>query len=387
MKILQIFNYYQHTSGEDVYFNLLIKLLGRKGHKVNAYTKNSKDIRDSLSGKAKIASDMFWNKQVSVELTDVIGKFKPRIAHFHNIYPLITPTAYLICKKFNIPIVQTIHNYRFMCPKAVLFRNGKICELCVHKRFPYPAIRYGCYHNSHLASIAFASSFFYYKIKKAFDTIDRIIFLTEFTRNYYIKNLSIPVTKTAVIPYFADLGKESISSKKSDYFLYAGRLVEEKGIIPLLQLFSMMPKLRLVVIGSGPLNNEVIEFKKYKNISIKGQLSQKDVFTYIQNALFTIFPSLWYDALPLTLIESYALGTPVIAPDFGVFKNLVRNRKTGIFFKYNDFENLRLKLLEIFRDKKLISEMSLNTKKEYFNKYNPTQHYASIMEIYNSLVK
>ena len=388
MRILQVMNFYQNTSGEDIYFSSLAELLRKYGNEVYTYTKNSKEISEGLCGKFQVGIGMFFNKKVIDEFSELLDKFKPDIAHFHNLYPLITPIAYEICKKKGVPIIQTIHNYRFMCPKGILFRNGKICELCVGKKFPYLLLLYGCYHRSYLASIAYSSSVYYYQLKNAFDKIDKFIFLTDFTRNYYIKHLNFVESKTTVIPYFFDnppLNKEKL--RKGNYFLYIGRLVEEKGIISLLKLFSAIPKLKLVIIGDGPLKREVLEYRQYKNISIKDYLPREEALVYIKKALFTIFPSLWYDALPLSMIESYALGTPVLAPKFGPFLELVKERETGLFFKYDDLEDLRAKLILINQKKGLISKMSIYARKEYESKYLPERHYSSLMKVYHSVIK
>ncbi len=388
MKILQLFNYYQHTSGEDVYFDSLVRLLRSKGHDVYAYTKNSKGIIENVKGKLRVAVGMFQNIKVENELEDIIKKFKPDIAHFHNIYPLITPVAYLLCRKYRIPIVQTIHNYRFLCPRATLLRKGKICELCINNRFKYSSIIHNCYHSSFTASLLYSLSDFYYQQKKAFDSITKYIFLTNFTHDYYLKYLNIPKEKTSIIPYFTDdFHTEEEKKTTGDYILYVGRLVEEKGIIPLLDLFVKLPQAQLVVIGAGPLENMVNKYAKHKNILIKGKMERFQTIEYIRNARFTIFSSLWYDALPLTLIESYSQSTPVIVPKFGVFPDLVDDGKSGIFFQYNNYEDLKEKIINIYNNSQPIKTMSVYSRKEYEKKYTSEHHYISIMKLYRSLVE
>jgi len=388
MNILLVFNFYEYTGGEDIYFLSLAKLLKREGHQVYTYTKNSKDINSNLLAKADMAIGMFYNRQVVRELSQVIEIFKPDVVHFHNIYPLITPIAYQVCKKYDIPIVQTIHNYKLICPKGSLFRNHNICEICINKKFSYPAIYYGCYHNSYLASLIFSSSFLNHRLRKSFDHVNTLIFPTKFTRDYYLHNLSIPDARIEVIPYFTTV--ESLKSKysqKKDYFLYVGRFFEEKGILPLLELFSSVPFLKLVVIGEGPLESAVLKFNKYKNILIQRYLSQDKIFNYMRKALFTIIPSLWYEVLPMVLIESFANGTAVIAPRFGSFKELMKDEKTGIFFENNNFKQLKSKIMNIIRNKTLIKQMGVSAREEYKKKYTVETHYANIMRVYNTLMK
>ena len=387
MKILLIHNYYQDWGGEDSYFESLKELLEKNGHQVIAYTKDSKKIKNTLS-KIKTGSAMFWNTNLEKELPVMIKKFQPDIAHFNNIYPLITPTAYKICKRFKIPIVQRIPNYKLVCPKGTLFRKGKICTLCINKNFFYPSIINKCYQNSFLASGILATSFFMHKFNKSFDYIDKFIFQNILIKNFHVKNTSIINEKTAVIPHF--VGKINFLKKnvKKDYFLFVGRLSEEKGIINLLKVFSLLPKNKLVVIGDGPLRDEVASYSKYKNIIIKNFQHRNVVFEYMRNALFTIIPSSFYETGPLVLMESYANGTPVIVPRFWVFKEEVTNMKTGVFYKYNDFNDLKRKILLLSTNSKknLIKKMSVNSKKRFEEKFTSEKHYSLLIKLYKEVL-
>lgn len=385
MRILLIHNFYQYWGGEDSYVTSLKELLEKKGHKVYLYSKDSKEIK-TIWDKIRAAIGFFYNPWVEKELTKIIKEFKPDIAHFHNIYPLIGPTAYRVCKKFKIPIIQTAHNYRFMCPKGILFRRGKICEFCVKKKFTYPSILYGCYHQSRFASAVFSCSFLFHQLIKSFDLIGAFIFPSEFTRKYYVKNLNLPLSKSYVIPYFVNIDRKSISKgKKGDYFLFVGRLSEEKGIIQLLNVFVTLPQLKLIVIGDGPLRKEVLKNKRYNNIIIKDFLSKKEIYNYMAKALATIIPSLWYETGPLVMIESFAFGTPVIVPELGVFKHVVIEKKTGIFYRCDDYKNLKSKLTNFSQHRQLTKNINKQTRREYEIKYTSNYHYNSLIRIYKSL--
>jgi len=263
MRILLIHNFYQYWGGEDTYIDSLLKLLKKSGHEVYLYSKNNSNI-DNLWKKIVLAVNMFWNFNVDKELSKVIEEFEPDIVHFHNIYPLITTTAYRTCKKHNIPIIQHIHNYRFICAKGFLFRNNKICELCINKKFPFWSIIFGCYNQSRLASLIFSLSFYFNNLIKTFDLIDIFIFPSKFSRNYYLKNLSISFKKTKIISHSFKVFKKQKKYNKKEYFLFIGRLSEEKGIIQLLNIFINIPKFKLIVIGDGPLNKKIYKYKKYK---------------------------------------------------------------------------------------------------------------------------
>jgi len=335
MKILLIHNYYRYKGGEETYFESLAGLLRKEGQQVITYTKSNKKI-DNISDKFSIVKNLFFAKQVEVELTELIKKNRPDIAQFQNIFPLITPTAYRVCKKFNIPIVQRISNYRYLCPKGILFRKGKICEDCIRKKFKYPAIIHGCYDGSRLASLIFAASFYFHKeIIKSFDLVDKFIFPTEFTRNYYVKYAGIKRSKTIVVPTFTNINELKIPKgfkvKEKNYFLYVGRLSEEKGIIKLLDVFKTIPNKKLIVIGDGPLKKQVDEYSKHKNIILKGHLPRNIIKAYMQEAKAIIIPSLWYDVMPNVLIEGTTFCISIITPKTKVFTELNIDNKVVMY--------------------------------------------------------
>lgn len=386
MRILILHNFYQYRGGEDTYFISLARLLKVKGHQVITYAKDSGYINNSLRKRINVGLGMYKNKSVEEDLSSLIKTHNPNIVHINNIYPLISASAYQVCKKNGIPIVQTAHNYRFVCPKGTLFRDGKICELCVKKNFAYPSIFYGCYHNSNLASLIFSSSFFYHRSKGAFDCIDKFIFPSEFTRRYYIDNLGLEKDKTNVIPYFVENESKPFNSQRQ-YFLYAGRLSEEKGIIHLLDIFSNLLSYKLVVLGDGPLRNKVEQYRKYKNIIIKGFISPEKMHSYFREAICTIIPSLWYEVLPMVMLESFVNSTPVIVPNFGTFQYTVTDGKNGFFYEQYNFNDLKAKILYVWNNRNKIEKMREFARKEYEEKYTPEKHYRSLLRVYQDLVR
>lgn len=388
MRILQVHNFSNDINGEYVYFSSLLDLLTHNKQDVWVFTKSNKDIPRDFSSNLYVAKEMFWNKKLMEEFSLVINKFSPDIAHFHNLYPLITPIAYKICRNQHIPVVQTVYNYKFLCARSFLFRDGQICELCVNKKYPYPSYIYGCYHRSHVASLVYTHAFLSHRIIKAFDKIDKFIFPAKFTQDYYIKNLSISPGKTTLIPFFVSREKiKSISFNKRDFFLFVGRLSEEKGIIQLLDVFSSTPDIELVVIGDGPLRERVNKYKKFKNISIKGFQPKKQVFHYLHHALCTIIPFLWYDVLPMVLVESFTNATPVMVPKFGTFNDLIKEGRNGFFYEYNNYKDLRKKILYVWGNKDKLQELRTYARKEYEAKYTPEKHYQALLKVYQDLVR
>lgn len=356
MKILLVHNYYGQRGGEDVYFDSLIKLLRNHAHKVILFTKKSSDII-SINNKIEMIKSLFnLNNKISQELSDLISKEKPDVAHFHNLYPSIGPAAYYACKQFNVPIIQTIHNYRLVWPKGIFYS-------------PSQSIIY---------SLILSISILFNLKKKTYDLVNYFIFPSHFTRDFYLKYAHFRIKNSIVIPNFVEIKPSIKPVKKSDYFLFAGRFSEEKGIIPLLKMFSQLPKKNLVVIGDGPQKQVVYCYKKYKNIKIINWLNKKDLYPYIKKALAVIIPSLSYEVMPLMVLESLILGTRVIVPNKGVFIEIVKNNQNGEFFKFGDFLDLKNKIIKLHNSK-------LKPKIDYYS-YSPESHYSFLMSIYKNYI-
>lgn len=380
MRILILFNMYTYRGGEDTYVTNLIALLRRNGHAVHLFKKDSRDIKN-VTDSLRAGMGLFWNNDTSRELTRVIQKFKPDVAHFHNIYPLISPTAYWVCKKNNIPMVQSIHNYKFMCPKNSLYRDGSICELCVGKVISWPSILYGCYHNSRLSSLVYSCAFFFHTCIGTFRHIDRYIFPTEFTKRYYTKNLRfVRSEQSIVLPSPTPLSTTPSSTSRKGPYLFVGRLSEEKGIRELVALFRTNGK-QLLVVGSGPLGGFLNDlYVSDANIRFVPHASKSLVKKLMLSARALIVPSLWYEVLPLVVLEAMALGKTVFLSGS---KNLrsIRHRGNIIYFKSGDFHDLDRKIntFEGLSQSPKLLPMSML--------YSPHVHYQKLLKVYEEITR
>lgn len=384
MKILLIHNFYEYRGGEDFYILELKKLLETYGHNVVLYSKDNQLIRKN---KIKASLAVFQGNHVNDELQNLIFSFKPQIAHIHNLNPYVSLNAYNILSSLGIPIIQTIHNFRFFCSKTTLFRDGKICELCVGKRFRFPSIFYSCYHGSKLGSTIEASAYLYHSVNEVYRKVSKYIFPSDFTRKYFEQNSGFESTKFETLQYFSapiDIKSQIKITKK--YFIYVGRLSDEKGIIELLNLFSKILNYNLKVVGTGPLVKEVYRFNRYKNIKILGFQNKQKINLLMQNAICTIIPSLWYETGPMVLIESYKNGIPVVVPKMGAFIEQVRENKTGLFYRQNDFSDLKLTLDFAISHSKEMKNMGKSAKLLFSKNYTPKKHYSKLLKIYKTVI-
>ncbi len=376
MRILLVHNYYRFRGGEDRYVESLKKLLENHGHRVRLFSKDSRSL-ESPTDKIGSAFGMMGGEAASRDLDQCIREFRPDIAQFQNIFPLISYGAFGICANHAVPIVLRVSNYRFLCPKSTLFRDGKVCEECVEKRFAYPNIMHSCYHQSRSASAALSVSLYLMKRKNTLAKVNAFIFPTRFVRDYYRLHGGIPERKTVVLNTFSEEMSAPLSRPRS-YFAYVGRLAEEKGIIPLLEIFSRLPKERLSVAGDGPLN--VSRYRQFRNIVFKGRLSATQIHELLSGARATVIPSQSYDVLPQVLIESYRAATPVIAPRTGSFPELIHNRSTGLM--YNGLQGLERAILHAAKNPRILSLWGKATRRAYEKQFHPFSHYRGLMEIY-----
>ncbi|HEY9300387.1 MAG TPA: glycosyltransferase, partial [Phormidium sp.] len=305
-----------------------------------------------------LAKTSIWNGEVYRRLQLFLRQEKPNIAHFHNTLPLISPSAYYAAKSEGVPVVQTLHNYRLLCPNALFFRNGQVCEDCLGTRTRWPSVVHQCYRSNRLASATVATML---SVHQAFNTwsdrVDLYIALTEFARRKFIEG-GLPKEKIVVKPNFVahDSGPGSGSG---GYGLFVGRLSVEKGLDVLIKAWELLNiSIPLKIVGDGPLKNLVIEASQ-KNAAIEwlGRKSPNEVYSLMGEASFVVIPSKWYETFGRVAIEAFAKGTPVIASKIGALEEIVDYERTGLHFKPSSPEDLAEKVEKAFSSPKSFSDM------------------------------
>ena len=221
--------------------------------------------------------------------------------------------------------------------------------------------------------------------------MNKIIFPADYLKHYYLRTIpEISKNKTHVVPCFVEDTEETkaVKGNGSNYFIYVGRLAEEKGVLDLLAVFSQLPQIRLVVVGDGPLRNQCKIYQKYKNIMITDFLVKKQIYEYLRKAHCMIMPSLspWQEGGPLVLFEAFANRIPVIAPQAGVFLERIVSKRTGIFYEFNNFDDLKKKIVYVNENRRLIRNMGIFARKEYEKKYSAEAHYQSLIRLYKSTI-
>lgn len=386
MRIAVLHNFYRETGGEDTVFHSEVALLKSRNHEVLTHTVSN----ESLEGLSRWqqARATIWNAQTYRDLLQWFKENKPDIAHFHNIWYVLSPAAYQAAHDAGIPVVQTLHNYRLICPGGQLLRSGKPCELCVGKRLPIYGVFYGCYRNSRFATLVRALQVLRQRRAGHWQrAIQVFIVLTEFAKKKFIQG-GLPPDKLVVKPNFVapDPGE---GAHQGDYALFVGRLSEEKGVHVLLEAWKRLPaEYRLIVVGDGPLSSLMQEAQtECPNIAWLGRQSRSEVIQLMKDARVLVFPSICYEGLSMTLIESFATGLPVVASDLGSMSAVVEHRVTGWLFTPGDPQALCDSVREVYGEDQRLREMGVNARQTYLQQYTAERNYEMLLNIYQQAIQ
>lgn len=382
MKVLTLHNYYQQPGGEDLVVEQEKSLLEANGHEVRLLTTDN----DSLTGrwqKVNAGVDAIYSRTARTQVKTEINRFSPDIVHVHNFFPRFTPSIYYACRESNVPVVQTLHNFRLICPNALLFRQGKPCELCVRKPIPFPGVIHGCYRDSCMASAALASMLTVHRFLGTWtNAVDAYIALTGFSRTKLISG-GLPAERLFVKPNFL-LPDPGTKRKTDDFGLFVGRLSKEKGINTLLAAWDQLESRRkLKIVGDGPLRH-IVQRAASRNSGVEflGHQTSAAVLELMENANFLIFPSECYENFPRVLVEAFAKGLPVVGSRVGSTQELIHDHRTGMLFNPGDSRDLATTIEWLFTHLEDQEKMSREARREFEAKYTGEKNYEQLMEIY-----
>ncbi|HKM02185.1 MAG TPA: glycosyltransferase family 4 protein [Sedimentibacter sp.] len=386
--ILIIHNEYQYAGGEDTVVKNEFQLLGDHGHTVTLYKRNNQEIGQmNILQKICLPFTTFFSFKSYREVSRLIKNYHIDIVHVHNTLPLISYSVYYAAKRNNCKLFQTIHNFRLVCPNGIMFRDGHICEDCVSKGLTC-SIKHSCYRNSKVQSLVIATSLFIHRKIGTFDKVDKYLPLTEFNKNKLLK--IIPAEKIFVKPNFIDIQPYTIvrpsdTFANSPYFIYASRVEKTKGVFVVLEAFRKLKEEIIIIIGDGPDIKEAKEYVREHhlvNVIILGQKTHEETLAYIKYASAMIFASQWYEGFPMTIVESFALSTPVIGSDTPNISSAIRGGFNGYTFIHNSSKDLcaKIKLYKTCTDTSILNNNAYNT---FLANYTTDKIYKELYAIYS----
>lgn len=334
--ILMVHNFYQQAGGEDTVFHQESAMLEDAGHRVVRYTRTNDDIKGAL-GKLKALFAMVFNLRTYREVKRIIRDERIDVVHCHNTFPMISAAVYWAARHEHVPVIQTVHNFRLLCPNASFYRDGTICEECLNRGFQ-SAVKHRCYRHSRLQTAGVAL-LLQINRKIGSYSIPHYVFLTEFNRDKHKAFLESTGASCSVISNCCDDYSHLARSyaAREPIVLYFGRLSKEKGIAELLNVWTSFCKsnheseLRLVVVGDGEKAEEVrkIVCDPANRCDFPGKMSHDDLIELIGRSLVTVVPSNWYEGLPMALVESFSCKTPVLGSAVGNVGSIVSSSEGG----------------------------------------------------------
>lgn len=344
-KVLIIHNFYQQSGGEDKVVEQESAMLRSRGIETEHYYVHNDSIQSKgLANMAKLAVEAAWSFPEFKRIKELLLRVKPDVVHVHNFFPVISPSVYHACERLGVPVVQTLHNYRLICPAATFMRGNEVCEKCLHGTLLH-SIRHGCYRGSQLQTIPVAAMIKFNELIGTWQhKVSRYIALTEFARDKFAES-GIPLDRIAVKPNF--IHHQTVKAKydpNDRYLLFVGRISAEKGVRNLLQAWSQLEDrggLRLVIIGDGPQKAELAAAYSQEDIQFLGKQDGDTVLDCMSRAMYVMVPSIWYEGFPMTIVESYSVGTPVLCSRIGALEEVVEDGVTGFHFQHDDLENIK----------------------------------------------
>ena len=385
MKILLVHNFYQLPGGEDQVFAQETELLRGRGHQVLVYQASNEQVK-SQNPLVTVANTI-WNQRIHRELRELMHREKPDIVHVHNTFQVISPAIYYAANEEGIPVVQTLHNYRLLCPASTFFRDGNVCEDCLGKPIPWPGVVHSCYRGNKLASAAVTVMLATHNYKQTWNqTVSAYIALTDFARNKFIEG-GFPAEKIFVKPNYLQTDPGP-GDGKGNYALFVGRLTPEKGISTLLEAWRQIGNgFPLQIAGDGPLAPDVEKAsREMESVTWLKWLPRAEILQRMKDASVLILPSTWYEGFPMIITEAFAVGLPVIASNLGSMSSIVDHQRTGLHFE----PGRAAALVEAVRWWSVhpaeAAFMRTEARLEYETKYTAEENYTQMMNIYDSVL-
>lgn len=399
MKVLLVNKFLYPRGGAETYFLKVGKELEKKGNVVqyfgmydkkntvgntlNLYTKNM-DFHTSKFRKVLYPFKIIYSFEAKKKIKKLIKEFKPDIIHLNNINFQLTPSIIDAAYKMKVPVIQTVHDYQMICPNHFLYnwKEKCICEKCI-KGSKWNCTKYNCIHNSKIKSVLGSiEGILYSKILRTYSKVDLYICPSKFLEEKLLENNAYN-NKTISLCNFIELDNEYCALPKEDYILYFGRLAEEKGLLDLMDAMKQLPNIKLKIAGKGPLESII---KSKDNIEYVGFKTGNELKKLISKAKFAVYPSVWYENCPLSILEAESYGTPVITANYGGMKELVENNATGILINEINSETLKDAIEQLYNDDKKIEKMKENCIKKRKKMITLDQYVDKLINLYKKVI-
>ncbi len=406
MKALLVNKYFYLKGGPERHISKISKILEAKGHQAipfsmqderNEATPYAKyfvsnvdfDSPMSLGNKLRTASRVIYSLEAKEKIEALIKEAKPDIAHLHNIAHQISPSILDSLKKFDLPVIQSLRDYKLICPTYKMVAGGRVCERCKGHRY-YHAVLQRCNRGSFSFSLLNCAEMYIHKFLRIYErNVDLFIAPSNFLR-HKMTEFGIDKKRIICIPNFADVKEYLPQYGSENYFVCFGRLSGEKGLLTLIRAVREIKTSRLLIIGEGELRNRLEEYvleKDVANVEFSGYMGEERLKSVVRDSMFAVVPSEWYENCPHSILEAFALGKPVIGSDIGGIPELIEDGVDGLLFESGNSEELSEKIAHLIGRPGLRERMGRNARKKVEEKYNPEVYYQKLMGVYQKLLR
>lgn len=388
VRVLLVHNRYRQRAGEDHSFDAERALVAADDRiDLREHVVDSREI-DGYGPlqKAAVPFRMSWSRRSAAALRRELAEHPRDVVHFHNTFPLVSPSGYRVCREHGARVVQTVRNFRQFCANGLLFRDGHPCEDCVGRLPQWPGVVHRCYHASAPQSAAVVAMQTVHSLRGTWrQEVDRYVVPTRFVRDK-LGALGLPAERIAVKPDVVAVPRLPERGGPRDHALYVGRLTPEKGIGTLLRAWPRVPDLPLVVAGGGAeedaARTEARRLGLGGRVTFLGETTHGAALEAIATAVFVVIPSLSYETFGRTAVEAYACGTPVLASRTGALAETVVEGSTGLLFEPGDEGALAAAARRLAPE---AAELGPQARAHYDATYEPSLVHEQLVRLYRDL--
>ena len=386
MKIVVAHNFYQQAGGEDVVFNAEVELLREFGHQVVLFQVHNDSVKQM--NRLALLANTVWNFGLSKELRRLVRNERPDVVHFHNTFPLISPAAYYAARAEGAAVVQTLHNYRLLCPGALFYRDDKVCTQCHGSAVPWRGVMHGCYRGSKVSTAVTVATISGHRALGTWrNAVDCYVALTESARDKFLVG-GLPPDKVIVKPNFVHPDPKPRNGG-GGYAVFVGRLSPEKGVDTLLKAWRTVgAKLPLRIIGDGPMADQVkAEMEQNPSIAWLGRRPIDEIYDVMGDATLVVQPSNCFETFGRVAIEAFAVGTPVVAAGHGAMADVVGSAgRHGALFTPGNPDDLAKQVLRLLSMPAELATMRTTVRQEFESKYTGRQNYEALINVYKRAI-
>jgi glycosyltransferase involved in cell wall biosynthesis len=376
-------NRYKIKGGEDESTIAEADLLRRKGHELELVELHNDDI--PLGGSLQTGLSAIWSDKSYRLVKAKLELGSVDILHVQNFFPRWSPSVYYAAAACKTTVVQAVRNYRLICPAATLFRDGQYCDACVGKIVPWPAVRHACYQESRIRTSAVAAMIATHRVLGTWtNAVHQYVALTQYVRGKLIAG-RLPANRISVKPNFLlDPSINKAKDLRDAPFVYVGRFSKEKGLDILLDAWRLPTEQKVELVGGGQIPQT---WHLPSGVRVIGQQTIEETYSRIAKAKALILPSSWAEPFGRVVIESFALGTPVICSAVGALPELVEHEVTGLLVEPGNSSALRDAINRLAEDRALAEQLSRNARAKYLACYSENINYSELMSIYGRALK